>query len=78
MIITINNHEFNTNPSGAPKELLFEGTVHTGTGLTEKVYGWTEEEVFTLAGELKQLNKDFNTLHVYSPGERLHIGTLFL
>lgn len=73
----INNHEIDTNPSKLPKNLLFKGTVHTGTSIVETVYGNTKEEVLSLAYRLKELNKDFNTVHLYNPdGE--YIGVKFL
>ena len=79
MRININNYEFETNPSRMPEDMLFKGSVHTGTSIVETVYGSTEEEVLSLALQLKQLNKDFNTVHIYGPGNpRIHIGVKFL
>ena len=77
MHILIGNQEFNINPSGLSTKLLFRGTVHTGTSLVETVYGVTKDEVISLAYQLKELNKDFNTVHLYNPtGE--YIGVKFL
>ena len=77
MLILVNNQEFETNPSKLSKELLFKGTVHTGTTVIETVYGTTKDEVISLAYRLKELNKDFNTVHIYNPyGE--YIGVKFL
>jgi hypothetical protein len=79
MKININNHEFETNPSKLPEEFLLKGSVHTGTSIVETVYGSTTEEVLSLANQLKQLNKDFNTVHLYGIGNpRPHIGVKFL
>lgn len=77
MRILIGNQEFNVNPSGLSTGLLFKGTVHTGTSLVETVYGVTKDEVISLAYQLKELNKNFNTVHLYnSTGE--YIGVKFL
>lgn len=77
MKIIINNHEIETNPSQLPENLLFKGTVYTGTSITETVYGLSKEEVLSLAYKLKNINKDFNTVHLYSP-EGKYIGVHFL
>lgn len=77
MKVMINNKEFDNNSSKLPINLLFKGTVHTGTSLVEIVYGVTKDEVISLAYQLKELNKDFNTVHLYNPtGE--YIGVKFL
>ena len=77
MIININNKSFDTNPFDLPENLCFKGTIHTGTSIVENIYGPTKEDVIDLAYQLKELNKDFNTVHLYnSDGE--HIGVKFL
>ena len=83
MIITVNNQRFETNPTGANTNVVFMGTVHSGTGLQENVYGFSIDQVLYVARELKELNSDFNTVHVYGPYDsflikREHIGTYFL
>lgn len=81
MKIIVNNHEFETNPAGVNTDLMFIGTVHSGTGIQENVFGFTEEQVIEIAKELKKLNNDFNTVHIYSPvnkSERVYIGIRFL
>lgn len=77
MLILVNNQEFETNPSNLLTDFLFKGTVHTGTSLVETVYGVTEDEVISLAYQLKELNKDFNTVHLYNPAGE-YIGVKFL
>lgn len=67
MGIMIGNKEFNNNPTGVNPNMVFMGTVHTGTGIQENVYGFTIEQVVEVAKELKKLNNDFNTVHIYSP-----------
>jgi hypothetical protein len=82
MKITINNQEFETNPTGINSNLVFLGTVHSGTGKTETVFGFTEQQVIDMAKELQKLNKDFNTVHIYGPcnngSKRTYIGVRFL
>lgn len=76
-MIVVGNQEFDNNPSKLPTNLLFKGTVHTGTSIVETIYGVTKDEVVSLAYQLKELNKDFNTVHLYNPdGE--YIGVKFL
>lgn len=77
MRILIGSQEFETNPSNILVDFLFKGTVHTGTSIVETVYGFTEDEVISLAYQLKELNKDFNTVHLYNP-TREYIGVKFL
>lgn len=77
MHILVNNQNFETNPSKLSEDLLFKGTVHTGTSITETIYGVTEDEVMFLAKSLKKLNNDFNTVHLYSPDGN-YIGARFL
>ena len=67
MKIIINNQEFETNPTGINTNVVFMGTVHTGSGVQENIYGFTEQQVIETAKELKKLNPDFNTVHVYGP-----------
>ena len=67
MKIIVNNQEFETNPTGLNQCLVFLGTVHSGTGIQETVYGFTENHVIELAESLKKLNKDFTVVHIYSP-----------
>ena len=83
MKIVVNNQEFETNPTGINTNIVFMGTVHSGTGLQENVYGFTEEQVIETAKELQKLNSDFNTVHIYGPYDflcikREHVGTYFL
>lgn len=75
-MITIKETQFDNNPSGMNPNILFMGTVHTGTGIQENVYGFTEDEVIELAKKLKELNKDFSIVHIYVPSEnsRTKIG----
>jgi len=77
MRILINNVEVETNPTGCnDTKLLFQGTIHDGSGLTETVYGNCVEDVVNLARFLKTLKKSFNTVHVYTPehnGKRVHV-----
>ena len=61
MRITINNQEFETNPSGINTNIIFKGTVHDGTGRVVDVYGFNEEEIVKLANEVKALDKNYNT-----------------
>ena len=70
-MITIKETQFDNNPSGMNPNILFMGTVHTGTGIQENVYGFTEDEVIELARKLKELNKDFSIVHIYAPSENL-------
>ena len=83
MKIIVNNQEFETNPTGINTNVVFMGTVHSGTGIQENVYGFSIEQVIEVAKKLKKLNSDFNTVHVYSPYDflcikREHVGTYFL
>lgn len=83
MKIIINNQEFETNPTGINTNVVFMGTVHSGTGIQENVYGFSIEQVIEVANELKKLNSDFNTVHVYGPYDsfcikREYVGTYFL
>ena len=83
MKILVNNKEFETNPTGVNTNIVFKGTVHSGTGVQENVYGFTSDQVVEIARQLKDINPDFNTVHVYSPYDflcikREHIGTYFL
>lgn len=73
MAIMIGNQRFENNPTGVNPNTVFMGTVHTGTGLQENVYGFTVEQVVEVAKELKKLNNDFNTVHIYSPYDSLCI-----
>lgn len=77
MIICVMNKQFDTNPTGVSENLLLRGTVHTGTGVQENVYGFTESDVLNLAYKLKELNRDFNIVHLYSPNGE-YIGVRFL
>jgi hypothetical protein len=56
--------------------------VHSGTGLQENVYGFTEDHVIELAEELRKLNKDFTVVHIYSPYDidlkRKYVGVKLL
>ena len=73
-MLTIGDKTFNNNPTGISNtNILFMGTVHTGTGLQEEVYGFTEDQVIETARKLKELNPDFNTVHVYGPYDFLCI-----
>ena len=83
MKIIVNNQEFETNPTGINTNVLFMGTVHSGTGIQENVYGFTEQQVLETAKELKKLNSDFNTVHIYGPFDsfcikREYVGVHFL
>lgn len=83
MKISVNDKEFETNPTGMNPNVIFMGTVHSGTGIQENVYGFTTEQVIETAKKLKELNSDFNTVHVYGPYDflcikREHVGTYFL
>lgn len=83
MRIIVNNQEFETNPTGINTNVVFMGTVHTGTGIQENIYGFSIEQIIEVANELKKLNSDFNTVHVYGPYDsfcikREHVGTYFL
>lgn len=83
MKIIVNNQEFETNSTGINTNVLFMGTVHSGTGIQENVYGFTEQQVLETAKELKKLNSDFNTVYVYGPFDsfcikREHVGVHFL
>ena len=82
MKIEINNQIFETNPSGLNTNILFMGTVHTGTSIQENVYGFSTEQIISFAKQLKEANNDFNTVHIYGPCNsdlsRTHIGTYFL
>lgn len=66
-MITINNQQFENNPTGVNPNTIFMGTVHTGTGIQENVYGFNFDQVVETAKKLKELNPDFNTVHVYGP-----------
>ena len=82
MKITINNQEFETNPSGINPNIIFKGTVHDGTGRVVDVYGFNEEEIIKLANEVKALDKNYNTVHIYGPeniwADRTYVGVKFL
>ena len=83
MKIIVNNQEFETNPTGINTNVVFMGTVHSGTGIQENVYGFSIEQVIEVANELKKLNSNFNTVHVYGPYDsfcikREHVGIYFL
>ena len=82
MKIEINKQTFETNPTGMNEALVFKGTVHSGTGLQENVYGFTENHVIELAEELRKLNKDFTVVHIYSPYDmdlkRKYVGVKLL
>lgn len=73
MGIMIGNKEFNNNPTGVNPNIVFMGTVHAGTGIQENVYGFNEKQVIETARELKKLNNDFNTVHIYGPYDFLCI-----
>ena len=66
-MITINDQQFENNPTGVNPNTVFMGTVHTGTGIQENVYGFTSDQVVETAKKLKELNNDFNTVHIYGP-----------
>ena len=72
-MITINNQQFENNPTGVNPNTVFMGTVHTGTGIQENVYGFTSDQVVETAKKLKELNNDFNTVHIYGPYDVLCI-----
>ena len=72
-MITINNQQFENNPTGVNPNIVFMGTVHTGTGIQENVYGFTADQVLETAKQLKELNPDFNTVHIYGPYDFLCI-----
>lgn len=72
-MITINNQQFENNPTGANPNTIFMGTVHTGSGIQESVYGFTKDQVIETAKKLKELNPDFNTVHIYGPYDFLCI-----
>ena len=72
-MITINNQQFENNPTGVNPNTVFKGTVHTGTGLQEDVYGFTADQVVETAKKLKEINSDFNTVHIYGPYDFLCI-----
>ena len=83
MRITVKDTEFETNPTGMNTNVIFMGTVHSGTGIQENVYGFTKEQVIETAKELKKLDSNFNTVHVYGPYDsfcvkREQVGTYFL
>ena len=78
MGIMIGNKEFNNNPTGVNPNIVFMGTVHTGTGIQENVYGFTAEQVVEVAKELKKLNNDFNIVHIYSPYDFLCVKREFI
>ena len=73
MKIVVNNQEFETNPTGMNPNTIFMGTVHSSTGIQEDVYGFNPDEVFNVAKQLKELNNDFNTVHIYGPYDFLCI-----
>lgn len=72
-MIQINECQFENNPTGVNPNMVFMGTVHTGTGVQEEVYGFTEDQVVETAKKLKELNNDFNTVHIYGPYDFLCI-----
>ena len=72
-MITINNQQFENNPTGVNPNTIFMGTVHTGTGIQENVYGFNFDQVVETAKKLKELNPDFNIVHVYGPYDFLCI-----
>ena len=81
MKITINNQELETNPTGINTNLVFMGTVHDGTKQLD-IYGFNEEQVIALAKQIKSLDSNYNTVHIYGPSNigsnRVHVGTKFL
>lgn len=81
MKITINNKELETNPTGMNTAMVFMGTVHDGTKQID-IYGFNEEQVIALAKEIKSLDKNYNTVHIYGPeniwAPRTKVGTKFL
>ena len=66
-MITINNQQFENNPTGVNPNTVFMGTVHNGAGNQENVYGFTEEQVVETAKKLKEIDSSFNTVHIYGP-----------
>lgn len=78
MRITIGDKIFENNPTATNQNLVFMGTVHTGTGIQENIYGFNEQQIIEVAMELKKLNKDFNIVHIWGPcnhnSERNYIG----
>ena len=62
--------------------IIFKGTVHDGTGRVVDVYGFNEEEIVKLANEVKALDKNYNTVHIYGPeniwADRTYVGVKFL
>ena len=72
-MITINDQQFENNPTGVNPNTVFMGTVHTSTGIQENVYGFTTNQVIETAKKLKELNNDFNTVHIYGPYDFLCI-----
>lgn len=67
MAIMIGNQRFENNPTGVNPAMVFMGTVHTGSGIQENVYGFNEEQVVETARKLKEINPEFNTVHIYGP-----------
>lgn len=72
-MITINDQQFENNPTGVNPNTVFMGTVHTGTGIQENVYGFTADQVIETAKKLKELNNDLNIVHIYGPYDFLCI-----
>lgn len=72
-MITIGDKTFENNPTGVNTNMVFMGTVHTGSGIQENVYGFTADQVLETAKQLKELNPDFNTVHIYGPYDFLCI-----
>lgn len=77
-MINIKGIDFENNPTGMNTNLVWMGTVHTGTGIQENVYGFNEAQIIETAKKLKELNPDFNTVQIYGPcnigSKRTHVG----
>ena len=49
MAIMIGSQRFENNPTGVNPAMVFMGTVHTGSGIQENVYGFNEDQVVETA-----------------------------
>lgn len=67
MIIIIKDTDFENNPSHLNEDAAWKGTVHTGSGIMENVYGVSKDHVIELAKCLKNINRDFSFVLVYQP-----------
>lgn len=62
----INGKEFNNNPSGLLKTMIFQGVVSDGIYNTY-IYESSKEKVIELAKELKKLDPNYTSVEVYGP-----------